>query len=103
MTTSAAPSPPIACSLTAGEYRRRTADTARLAGHALRTRELIAGGARLSFDPVPAVADELDAFVAAESQCCPFLQLDLRVEDGLVVLDVTGPQDAQPIIEALFA
>jgi hypothetical protein len=41
--------------------------------------------------------------IAAESSCCAFLSMALeRSGDGLV-LDITGPQDARPIIAELFA
>ena len=40
----------------------------------------------------------MEAFVAAESDCCPFLTMKLRL-----VLDVTGPAEAAPIVQELFA
>ena len=94
---------PIACSLTGAEYRKRVADTDQLARDALRERVLIDGGARLSFDDSAGVRERLEAFVAAESQCCPFLAMNLSPGDGRLVLEVTGPELASPIIEELFA
>ena len=35
--------------------------------------------------------------------CCAFLDLDLRRDDDRLVLDVTGPADARPLITGLFA
>ena len=40
---------PIACSLTAAQYRQRIDDTGAITRRALRAREAIAGGLRLSF------------------------------------------------------
>ena len=94
---------PIACSLTGAEYRKRVADTGQVARDALRKRQPIDGGARLSFDASPEVRERLDAFAAAESECCPFLTMRLRATDGRLVLEVTGPELAAPIIEELFA
>ncbi len=94
---------PIACSLTAAEYRARVADTGQLARDAIHSREAIPGGARLVFADVDDVRQRLEGFVAAESICCPFLTLDLRAADQQLVLDVTGPAAAAPIIEELFA
>jgi hypothetical protein len=41
--------------------------------------------------------------IAAESQCCPFLRFDLARDDATLHLDITGPDEAQPIIAELFA
>lgn len=93
----------IACTLTSEQYRSRTAALADLAGAALTSRRSIEGGERLTFVDRPAVECELRAVVAAESSCCSFLRLDLRREEDGLVLDVTGPADAQPMIAELFA
>jgi len=90
----------IACSLTGPDYRRRTDDIRELAREALRDRRPIDGGVRLTFDTT--ARERLEAVVAAESECCPFLTMDLRAADGRLVLDVTGPEAAAPIIAELF-
>ena len=41
--------------------------------------------------------------VDAESACCSFLSMRLARIDDTLVLDVTGPHQAQPIIAELFA
>jgi hypothetical protein len=92
---------PIACSLTGSDYGRRTEDIGRFARAALRDRTPIHGGVRLTFDPV--ARERLQALVAAESECCPFLAMDLQASDGRLVLDVTGPRTAAPVIAELFA
>jgi hypothetical protein len=102
-TTTSSDPPPIACSLTAAEYRERVADTGRVAHDALHDRRAIDGGERLTFDATTGVEERLTGFVAAESRCCPFLTLKLERVDGALVLDVTGPAEAAPIIEELFA
>lgn len=93
----------IACSLTAAAYRKRVADTGQVARDALLERQPINGGTRLSFDDTPGVRERLEAFVAAESECCPFLRMNLRTGDLRLVLEVTGPELAAAIIEELFA
>ena len=94
---------PIACSLTGAEYRKRVADTGQVARDALRERRPIDGGTRLSFEETADVRERLEAFVAAESECCPFLTMHLHAADGRLVLEVTGPELAAPIVEELFA
>jgi hypothetical protein len=82
------------------EYRTRIADIRRFARDALREQRPIDGGARLTFEET--VRDRLEAFVAAESECCPFLTMDLHATPGELVLEVTGPEAAAPIIAALL-
>jgi hypothetical protein len=94
---------PIACTLTPGEYLSRTRDLSGLAKRALLRREPIDGGERLTFADSPAVERELSAAVAAEASCCAFLTMRLDRRDAGLVLDVTGPADARPIIAELFA
>jgi MerR family transcriptional regulator, copper efflux regulator len=91
----------IACSLSAADHRQRLADLDQLIRDALLHREPIDGGTRLTFDL--AARDRVEAMIAAEAACCPFLTLDLRTAGDRLVLDVTGPRDAAPIVEQLFA
>jgi hypothetical protein len=95
--------PPIACSLSAADYELRAAEIGRLARDALRARQRIAGGARLIFAPDAGVQERLARVLAAEARCCPFLTLELERAGGELVLDVTGPPEAAPIIAELFA
>lgn len=93
---------PIACTLSPDQYRNRTADLAALAGRALRSREPIAGGERLTFARSDEIERELEAVVAAEASCCAFLAFDIERHDDRLVLDISGPQDARPVIAELF-
>ncbi len=94
---------PIACTLRPDEYRDRTAELVELAEGALRTRTPIAGGESLTFASGPRTEERLRAAVAAEASCCPFLRMDLRSEPDGLVLDITGPAEAEPIIAELFS
>ena len=94
---------PIACTLRPAEYSDRAAQLAELADGALRSRTPIAGGERLTFAPGPGTEERLRAAVAAEASCCAFLRMDLRTEPEALVLDITGPAEAKPIIAELFA
>jgi hypothetical protein len=94
---------PIACTLRPAEYSDRTAELAELADGALRSRTPITGGERLTFAPGATTEERLRAAVAAEASCCSFLHMDLRSEPEALVLDITGPVEAKPIIAELFA
>lgn len=94
---------PIACTLTPTESAGRVTELAELATVALRSRESITGGERLVFAPGAETEQRLREAVAAEAECCSFLRMDLRSETDALVLDITGPAEAAPIIAALFA
>jgi hypothetical protein len=90
--------PPIACTLPAAELPARLALIERLEPLA---RAPIPGGARMRF--AAEAEGRVRELVALESRCCAFLDFAVTRGDGAVVLDVTGPPDAQPVIEQLFA
>jgi hypothetical protein len=94
---------PTACTLSPRDYGARTAALRALAARALRAREQIPAGARLTFDAAAITERELRAVIAAEASCCAFLKLELLREQRDLILDVSGPADARPIIEELFA
>jgi hypothetical protein len=94
---------PIACTLTTDEYRSRTADLSALARLALRSREPMADGERLTFAASAAIEDELRAAIAAEARCCSFLTMELGGEGEDLVLYIRGPELARPVIAELFA
>jgi len=94
---------PIACSLSATDLAQRARELADLREDALVHRTRIPGGARLVFADTPGTAARIRAAVAAEEECCPFLTLRLAHDADRLVLDVTGPDEAMPIIEGMFA
>jgi hypothetical protein len=92
---------PIACSLPPADYAKRRAHIDDITRSALLGREPIESGERMTFAP-EAEAD-LRELVAAEAECCSFLRMELSRSGDALTLDVTGPDDAQPIIAELFA
>ena len=94
---------PIACTLTPGQYQERVSDLAALGARALLGHEPIDGGERLTFTDTPGVERELRDAIAAEASCCSFLTMRLWRGPHALVLDVTGPDQARPIIAQLFA
>jgi ferredoxin len=65
-------------------------------------RSATARGVRLELRPQPAVAAELDALVAAERECCPFLTMRVQRAGRRLILGVEAPPDAQAIVAAMF-
>ena len=94
---------PIACTLTPGDYAVRSTQLAELADRFLRSRTPIPGGERLTFAHDADIERRLRDAIAAEAECCSFLRMELHSEQTSIVLDVTGPAEAMPIIAELFA
>jgi hypothetical protein len=94
---------PIACTLSGADYVERTQDTAALSRRALRSQEPIPDGTRLTFEASADTERQLREVVAAEARCCAFLRMDLQPGEDALVLEITGPAEAQPIIAELFA
>ena len=94
--------PVLACSLTAAEGAERAARWRALLDTHLLSRTATTFGRRLAFRPEAAVAGEIDALVAAERDCCPFLTLTIERFDDALILDVSGPPEPADIVETMF-
>ena len=93
---------PIACTLTPGDMTERLALIDALSADGLLDRVDTERGIRVRLRDTPDVERRTRELVAAESACCPFLDFDLRRENGALVLDITGPSDARPVIDMFF-
>jgi DNA-binding transcriptional MerR regulator len=91
--------PLITCTLAPDHVGDRMGEWKALLGHAV-GRAPIAGGVRVGFARDVDIA-AIAKLVAAEQECCRFFTFALMVGVDEVALDVTGPPDAQPIIDAL--
>jgi hypothetical protein len=94
-------SPPLACSLSAGELADRGRWLGRLARRA-RTVEPDRAGVTVRFAADDGVEAELRELAVAEAECCPFLTIEVRAGDAELELRVGGPPEARPIIDAMF-
>jgi hypothetical protein len=92
---------PMACSLSADELPRRL-DAIRALG----------ATSLVSVDPAPAgttlrfradARQPLEAIVAGEGECCAFLDLHLAEDGDAIVLTITAPAEAEPVIDDLVA
>lgn len=92
---------PIACSLSADNQRVRLGELRTIGRRSLLsiTRAERAPVA-LDFRSDAATKADLERIVAAEAQCCAFLDIRLRDGDRLR-LTIDGPQDAAPIIDEM--
>jgi hypothetical protein len=95
-------SPPIACSLSAEDYRERLAAISEVGSSSLIAvqeghRETI-----MRFRHSSQAADRLRTIVAQEGECCTFLDLSLRDVDDELVLTLPAPEEARPIVDDLI-
>lgn len=92
---------PIACLLDAAGLQVRQRELAALGRRSLISSERApSGGAVLRFRDDDWTRAELERVVAAESECCPFLDLGL-VEGETLELRIEGRADAAPMIADL--
>jgi MerR family transcriptional regulator, copper efflux regulator len=89
---------PIACSLSADELSKRVAEMTALGQEALLS---VGPGARLRFRGDAETRGHLEAIIAAESRCCPFLGFDLSDESGDLALRIDAPGDAKSVASDL--
>jgi hypothetical protein len=91
---------PIACSLDAARLQAREAELAALGRSLISVSRLGGAPVTLQFTADQETRDRLDHVVAAEAECCPFLDMTVRQGETLE-LTIDGPGDAAPVITGL--
>lgn len=94
---------PIACSLDAADLTRRLAAIAALGAESLLSREVDDGRHLLRFRADAGTRRRLGEIVAAEAECCPFLELTLSEGNGELVLSIAVPDGARAAADDLAA
>lgn len=92
---------PIACSLGDGGLAARLAEAAALGGEALLSSERRGARFLLRFRAGPGIRRRLSALIAAEAECCPFLELELAREGRSLVLAISAPPGGEGLAEGL--
>ena len=92
---------PIACALSAADYRARKASIKALNRESLRRRERDDLTLRLFYDA--AAQANVEALVEQERACCAFLDFQLDAAQGEVVLTIRAPERARLAAEAIYA
>ncbi|GLK74933.1 hypothetical protein GCM10008171_01860 [Methylopila jiangsuensis] len=82
---------PVACTLAPGAFGERVDLIGDLNREALRTRIRIGPRLELGYDP--AAEGRVRVMVERERQCCGFLDFEVRLDGGLVILAITAPDD----------
>ena len=92
---------PIACSLSAGDYRERLEQIRAIGREALIGAEDGDGAVRLVFADDAPIRAQLEDIVAAEAACCPFLDLQIGQSPEGITLTIAAPPEAAPIVRDL--
>lgn len=92
---------PIACSLSAERFERRLAEIETIGADSLLSYRDEGTGHILHFKGDSQTRERLEAIVAAERECCPFLELLLRDEGEQLVLSIGAPAEAAAVAAAL--
>ena len=92
---------PIACTLEPSALPDRLDAWRSVLAGATSREELPDGGRRVEFADGVDVT-ELAGLVAAEQSCCAFFAFALTVDHRGIGLEVRAPEDAAPLIDALF-
>jgi len=95
--------PPIACSLNATELPIRLAAMTDLGRDALLEAHTEDRRALLRFAAGSGVRERVEKIVAAESQCCAFLAMQVIDARDEVVLSIAAPEGAEPVLEELVS
>ena len=92
---------PIACALDSGALAQRLAAIAEIGADSLISRHAESGRHLLLFRPEEATRRHLAEIVAAEAECCSFLELSLEQKGGELILSIAAPRDAQALADGL--
>jgi hypothetical protein len=94
---------PVACSLGRADLAQRTQRWDDLAARALSRMSRTPHGLQLVFGAGPGVADELQALVALERDCCGFATWSVRAGGGQLTLEISGDgEQAVTAVQSLF-
>jgi hypothetical protein len=93
---------PLACSLDASDLSARQERWRAIGERALRDRGREGDAVRLTFASSPGVEEELRELVRLEGECCAFLDMAVAPGGDEVVLTISGPPDAAPIVEGFL-
>ena len=89
---------PLACSLDAPALAERLAEMRALGEDALIAAE---PDGVVRFRATPDTRRRLERIVAAEAECCAFLDLRIAEAGGELRLVVSGPAEAEPVVDGL--
>ncbi|MFI5028496.1 MAG: hypothetical protein ACHQCF_05885 [Solirubrobacterales bacterium] len=94
---------PVRCSLGGADLQKRLETIAELGAGSLVRRSITPDRHVLRFRSEAATRRRLEEIVAAEAECCSFLDLELSDEGGELVLSIRAPAEGRPVADELAA
>ncbi len=94
---------PIACTLSAADLEVRGAELRALGADALMDATEYGGRAVLRFRPDSRIRERVEAIVAAESECCAFLEFKVEHREQATVLTISAPNGGAEMLHELAA
>ncbi len=94
---------PVICSLGAGDLEQRLAAIAEIGAESLVDRRSEGDSHLLRFRSDAKTRRRLESIVAAEAECCAFLDLSLREDGDELIFSIAAPGDGQATADALAA
>lgn len=91
----------IACTLDSASVGDRVAEWREVVNRAT-ARDSVDNGVALQLPSDPVLLAEVSRLAAAEADCCAFFDFTLQITHVGVRLEVRAPDDAQPVIAAMF-
>jgi hypothetical protein len=92
---------PIACTLGTSQLGQRLDEIAALGAKSLLGHDLKDGAHTLRFRRDDGTRHQLEEIVAAEAQCCSFLDLSISEREDDLVLAIAAPEGGDQLAEAL--
>ena len=92
---------PIACTLGKSDLRQRLEEIATLGAKSLLGHEIKDGTHTLRFRNDGSTRRQLEQIVAAETECCPFLELEIDERDQALLLALAAPDDGRFVADEL--
>ena len=92
---------PIACTLGESDLRQRLDEIAALGAESLIGREETGEGCVLRFRNDESTRRRLEQIVAAEAECCSFLELEINERDQDLLLALAAPGDGRAVADEL--
>jgi hypothetical protein len=86
---------PVVCSLGAGDLEQRLAAIAEIGAESLIDHQRESERHLLRFRSDPRTRERLEGIIAAEAECCAFLDLSLEQDGDDLVLAVAAPEAGQ--------
>jgi len=94
---------PIACSLTAAEMSTRLSEMRAVGERALLSSQSTGEGALLRLRPGAQTRARIEELVAAEKECCPFLDFELSEREDALELTIRSPEAGRAVVQELVS